>query len=207
MAILAGLAIPRALDSNLDPRILVLSLVAILGSYAYTLPEYTPVPAGVDGRQLILEFEAEYPDMIGMTAWTQDPPIASPMVPQYRSGDALVTAEALAPDATVELLRAGGASDRVYVRSKEGTVLLFYTYYYPGWRVYLDGDRLPEDALRPEGVYGLLAVDIPPGGHDVLLRWGDTPLRLVGKALTLGSLLLAVALVVPWKKLGKRFRL
>ncbi len=204
MAILSGLAIPRAPDSNLDPRILVLSLVAILGSYAYTLPEYTSVPAGADGRQLILEFEAEYPDMIGMTAWTQEMPTTSPLVPQYRSGDDLVTAEALAPGATVEQVRAGGASDRVYVRSEEGTVLLFYTYYFPGWRVYVDGERLPEERLRPEGVYGLLAVDIPAGEHDVLLRWGDTPLRLVGKALTVGCLLLALALVVPWKRLGKR---
>lgn len=204
MAILSGLAIPRAPDSNLDPRILVLSLVAILGSYAYTLPEYTSVPAGADGLQLILEFEAEYPDMIGMTAWTQEMPTTSPLVAQYRSGDDLVTAEALAPGATVELLRAAGASDLVSVQSENGTALLFYTYYFPGWRVYVDGERLPEERLRPEGVYGLLAVDIPAGEHDVLLRWGDTPLRLVGKALTVGCLLLSLVLVVPWRELGKR---
>ena len=58
----------------------------------------------------------------------------------------------------------------------------------------MDGERLPDTALRPETVYGLLTVDIPPGEHHVLLRWGDTPLRLAGKILTLACLVLALAL-------------
>jgi hypothetical protein len=105
------------------------------------------------------------------------------------------------------MLRAAGASDHVAVRSDGGTVLLFYTYYFPGWQVYLDGQRLPEAALRPEGPFGLLAVDIPAGEHDVLLRWGDTPVRSAGKALTVLCLLASVALVVPWQRLGKGSRL
>jgi hypothetical protein len=84
----------------------------------------------------------------------------------------------------------------VRVSSPEGTALRFYTYYFPGWRVYLDGQRLPDSALRPETVYGLLTVDIPPGEHHVLLRWGDTPVRLTGKVLTLVSLAVAMALAV-----------
>jgi hypothetical protein len=93
------------------------------------------------------------------------------------------------------------------VRSPQGTALQFYTYYFPGWRVYVDGERLPDEALRPDGVYGLLTVDVPPGEHRVLLRWGDTPLRLAGKILTVACLALAIALVVPWRRLGKRPRL
>jgi hypothetical protein len=104
----------------------------------------------------------------------------------------------------VEMIRAGGASDELWVRSPDGTALRFYTYYFPGWRVFVDGQRLPDSALRPETVYGLLTVDIPPGKHHVLLRWGDTPLRLAGKALTVACLVLAVGMVVPWRTLGKR---
>jgi hypothetical protein len=126
-------------------------------------------------------------------------------VAQYLAGDALVTAEALAPGASVEMIRAGGASDELWVRSDGGTALRFYTYYFPGWRVYVDGERLPDSALRPETAYGLLTVDVPPGERRVLLRWGDTPVRLAGKVLTLVCLVVAVVLVMlPKRRTGAR---
>jgi hypothetical protein len=181
--------------SSLDAPVLILALVAALGSFPYTLPHYTPIPESAEGPLLSIEFELEYTDMRGMTAWTQEMPSDSPLVEQYLAGSPLVTAEALAPDASIEMIRAGGASDELWVRSPDGTALQFYTYYFPGWRVYVDGERLPQDALRPEGVHGLLTVDIPAGEHHVLLRWGDTPLRLIGKSLTLACLLLALVLV------------
>jgi hypothetical protein len=106
-----------------------------------------------------------------------------------------VTAEALAPGASVEMIRAGGASDELWVRSPAGTEVLFYTYYFPAWRVYVDGERLPPSALRPQGAYGLLAVDVPAGERHVLLRWGDTPVPLAGKILTLACTLAALAFV------------
>jgi hypothetical protein len=149
---------------------------------------------------LSIEFELKYEDMRGMTAWTEEMPPDSPLVAQYLAGEPLVTATALAPDASVAMIRAGGASDELWVRSPEGTALRFYTYYFPGWQVYIDGEQLPDSALRPETRYGLITVDIPPGEHHVLLRWGDTPLRRVGKALTLASLVLAAALLVPWRR-------
>jgi hypothetical protein len=190
--------------SRLNGQVLVLALVAVLASFPYTLPQYTPVPEIAEGPLLTIEFEMKYTDMRGMTAWTQEFPTDSPLVEQYRAGGPLVTAQALAPGASVEMIRAGGASDELWVRSPEGTALQFYTYYFPGWRVYVDGERLPDEALRPEGAYGLLTVDVPPGEHRVLLRWGDTPLRLTGKILTLACLALATALAVPWRTLHRR---
>jgi len=172
------------------------ALVAILGSYAYTLPQYTATPEHAEGPLLSIEFELDYTDMRGMTAWTEEMPSTSPLVEQYLSGADLVTAEVLDPGATLEMIRAGGASDEVWVRSPAGTALRFYTYYFPGWKVTIDGERLPGEALRPETVHGLITVDVPPGEHRVLLRWGDTPLRATGKALTLACLVIALGLVV-----------
>jgi hypothetical protein len=214
LAVLAGLAVPRPRQMDTETRggrfnapSLVLALVAVLGSYAYTVPQYTPVPEIAEGPLLTIEFELEYTDMRGMTAWTKEFPTDSPLVEQYRSGDPLVTARTLAPGASLEMIRAGGASDELWVRSAHGTALQFYTYYFPGWRVTVDGERLPASAQRPEGAYGLLTIDVPPGEHHVLLRWGDTPLRLAGKILTLASLALAILLVVvPWDRLRKRVR-
>jgi hypothetical protein len=62
--------------------------------------------------------------------------------------------------------------------------------------VYVDGERLPDSALRPEGKHGLLTVDVPPGEHHVLLRWGDTGMRLAGKVLTLACLALCLGMVL-----------
>ncbi len=211
LAFLSGLAVGDSQSpvsppgaTTLHGPILVLALVAVLGSFPYTLPQYTPIPASAESPLLSIEFELEYTDMRGMTAWTQEMPTTSPLVEQYQAGGPLVTAEVLAPGASLEMIRAGGASDELWVRSPAGTALRFYTYYFPGWRVYVDGERLPESALRPETVYGLLTVDVPPGEHRVLLRWGDTPLRLTGKILTLACLALAVALVVPLRLPSKR---
>ena len=198
LSILAGFSVGKLAPpaTSLHAPTLILALVAVLASYPYTLPQYTPTPASAEGPLLSIEFELEYEDMRGMTAWTEVMPPDSPLVAQYLAGDPLVTAEALAPGASVEMIRAGGASDELWVRSESGTTLRFYTYYFPGWRVYVDGERLPQEALRPDPPYGLLTVEIPPGEHHVLLRWGDTPLRLGAKAVTLASLLLALALVV-----------
>jgi hypothetical protein len=207
LAILSGLAIPaprgtrhEARGTRLNAQILILALVAVLGSFSYTLPEYTSIPESAEGPLLTIEFERKYDDMVGMTAWTEELPPTSPLVEQYLTQGPLVTAEALAPGASVEMIRAGGASDELWVRSAGGTPLRFYTYYYPGWRVYVDGERLPGSALRPETVHGLLTVDVPAGEHHVLLRWGDTPPRFLGKVVTLGCLALALALLASrWK--------
>jgi len=119
--------------------ILLLALVAVLGSYAYLRPQYTPTPASAESPLLSIEFELEYQDMRGMTAWTQEMPATSPLVEQYLAGQPLVTAEALAPGAEIEMIRAGGASDELWVRSPAGTAVRFYTYYCHGWRVTIDG--------------------------------------------------------------------
>ncbi|MFN2225029.1 MAG: 6-pyruvoyl-tetrahydropterin synthase-related protein, partial [Anaerolineae bacterium] len=96
---------------------LILALVALGASLPYLQPQFTPTPASAGSPLLSIEFELEYEDMRGMTAWTEEMPPDSPLVAQYLAGEPLVTAEALAPGATVEMIRAGGASDELWVRS------------------------------------------------------------------------------------------
>jgi len=195
MALLAGLAVPRLRSRRAAGPLLLLAALAVVASFSYTLPQYTPIAPEDEGPLLVVEFDLKYPDMNGLTAWVKETPIVSPLTVQYQSGEPLVTAQALAPGAEVEMIRAGGASDELWVRSAEGTALQFYTYYFPGWRVWVDGERLPESALRPEGPYGLLTIDLPGGEHRVLLRWGDTSVRAAGKAITVACLALALAML------------
>ena len=185
LSILAGL-----LGEVLGEGKWVLLLLALVASFDYTLPQHTEVPRRMEEPVAVIDFELDYPDMRGMTAWTKEFPSESPLIEQYLKGEPLRKAEIIRGRGEVIPLRHGGRSEEVEVRADEGVTLLFYTYYYPGWRAYVDGKPVP---IRPEGKYGLIALDVPKGQHRVLLRFEDTPLRFWSQILSLVSLLIGIA--------------
>lgn len=65
----------------------------------------------------------------------------------------------------------------VYDASAAGT-LIFHSFYYPAWRVTVDGQAAPTRAV---GELGLLAVDVPAGQHEVIRRWGATLAVWIGR--------------------------
>ncbi len=78
-------------------------------------------------------------------------------------------------------------------------LLLFHTFYYPAWRVQVDGRDVP---TRPISSLGLLAATVPAGEHAFQLRWEATPAVQVGRVCAaLGWL--AVFFLLIW---GKRPR-
>ena len=64
-------------------------------------------------------------------------------------------------------------------------------FYFPGWRVHVDG--LPVE-VRPSPT-GAILVDVDAGHHTVEARFGDTPPRTLGLALSGAMLLVALALL------------
>ena len=49
---------------------------------------------------------------------------------------------------------------------------------------------------------GRMRVDLPAGGHDVLARFTDTPVRLVGNLVSLASWIgLALYIIIPFRRL------
>jgi uncharacterized membrane protein len=185
---------------RLDARTAVVALVVILTTHAYTLPQYTEPSARSEQPVAIIDFESFYPpDRVGMTIWATEQPQDTPLVQQYLAGQPLVKAVALTPGAQVEMVRHGAASEEVTVDSPEGTELQFYTYYFPGWRGYVDGR---ETDIYPGGPYGLITLEVPPGEHQVVIRFGDTPVRRLGTALTVASLGVALALLL-WPRVRR----
>jgi uncharacterized membrane protein len=186
--------------ARLDPRVAVLALIIILASYGYTSPEYTAPSPRSEQPVAIIDFESFYPpDRVGMTIWAAEQPQDTPLVSQYLAGEVLTKATALSGDATVQMLRHGGASEEVEVSSAAGAELQFYTYYFPGWRGFVDG---LEVGVYPSGPYGLIALQVPPGDHHVSIRFGDTPLRTLGAGISVVSLLVAVGILI-WGRIGK----
>ncbi len=182
----------RAHTSTTNPGLYVLLLVVILASFSYTLPEYTELSPRLETPAAPLDFELAHPDMVSMVAYTQEQPRSTPLVAQYMAGEPLVKAHALTPGATVEMVRHGGGSEEITVRSSQQATIQFYTYYFPGWRGYVDGQEVP---IRPEAPYGLITLDVPAGEHRVKIRFGDTPIRVVGKVISLLSLGLSLFLL------------
>jgi hypothetical protein len=180
----------------LPPNLLVLLLVIVLGSFGYTLPQYTPVEPWREGPETVIRWDRfSTADRVAMVAYTDEQPTSSPMEAQYLAGEPLDVATILDGTGTLKMLRHGGASDEVLVTAAGPVTLQFYTYDYPGWRVAIDGRTVSH---RHEPPYGLITVEVPDGKHHVSLRMGSTPPRMVGGLVSLAAAL-AIVVGLLWR--------
>jgi len=180
------------------PALAVLLLLVILGSYGYATPQHTEASPRAEEPLAVIDFETFHPpDRVGMTIWTQEQPQDSPLVPQYLAGEPLVKAHPLTEGARVEMVRHGGASEEIKVTSPQEAEVEFYTYYFPGWRAYVDGQ---ETAIYPTEPYGLIALRVRAGEHRVRLRFEDTPVRKGGALISLLALLFTIGVLAKGQK-------
>ena len=73
--------------------------------------------------------------------------------------------------------------------------LIFHQFYFPAWRVLVDGRETP---ARAESSLGLLAVDVGAGTHSITLSWGATAAVWVGRVLTAAGWAVILWLLVVW---------
>lgn len=66
------------------------------------------------------------------------------------------------------------------------SLLRVSTFYYPGWEAEIDGQKT---SIGIEKGTGIMLVEIPRGKHTLVLKFSDTPLRLMAKYLSLGAFL------------------
>lgn len=210
LAVLAGAAVASLLwpapvspaepaaSTAQAPAGAMLALVVALASLPFTLPQYTDI-APIDESELsIIRFETTYPDMIGRTINTEQAFSDTPLVAQYLAGEPLAKAMLLAGSGAVSTRRVGGASVTAEVNAAGPATVLFYTYDFPGWRATVDGQRVAHRAAPP---YGLIAVDVPAGQHEVVILHGTTPVGTAGALLSAFSLaIVAVLLFKPRKR-------
>jgi hypothetical protein len=188
---------PAAGASAQAPAAAVLALAVVLASLPFTLPQYTDITPIDESELSIIRFETTYPDMIGRTVNTDQTFTETPLVAQYLAGEPLQKAVLLAGSGSVSST-ARGASVTAQVDAAGPATVLFYTYDFPGWRATIDGQRVQH---RTEPPYGLIAVDVPAGQHEVAIRHGTTPVRAAGALISALSLLIVVALLLaPGKR-------
>lgn len=73
----------------------------------------------------------------------------------------------------------------VDIRSPKATVEL-QTYYFPGWRVWLDGKEVKIDPSR-DPLLGRMQIDVDSGYHTLTAVFGATPVRAVGNTVSVIS--------------------
>lgn len=71
------------------------------------------------------------------------------------------------------------------------------TQYFPGWRVYVDGQKTPIE-FQDQNWRGLITFRVPSGTHSIRVMWGESPLRRVAEAITALSLIgIGILLLLP----------
>lgn len=123
-----------------------------------------------------------------LPGWAAQIPQTSPLVGPLRDGQPIEKLDRAILPAGVQATHLGrdAASDHYRFSSESDFRAHFFTFYFPGWRAFLDGEAVPLQVTPP---LGLMAVDVPAGQHELLLRFGETPFRLAMDLVSAAALL------------------
>lgn len=132
-----------------------------------------------------------------LPSWVEEEP-GEIFLPLEKPG---LTSQALSPEdvPSITLGAQTPLSRQLAVKTREPMKLSFHSFYFPNWRIYLDGRN---EAAHPSGKLGLLTVELPTGEHQVLARFEDTPVEKAGTVILFVSLCAVAAILVftrQWK--------
>jgi hypothetical protein len=212
---------------GLPLSIVILSCLILLSSYPYLKAEVRdPKPTeGPVSQAALFRFQQSADEMTGQTAWVQRIPNWSTLAEQVERGGQITTKvnyTALPADNSIGVysMKMDSVHELLWVGTeKEGQSVTFLIPYYPGWRAYIYEDLGPHDGNLDEEVgpvtrigslvdqpplsttptEGWMVVPILPGSHFLELRFEDTPVRIVGRWISIVSMALLVGLFIGQK--------
>jgi hypothetical protein len=164
----------------------------------------------------MMRFQRNSDEMTGATAWVKTIPRWSPIAEYYvteRDEQGLPVTpiqstldyglfdyQTLAAHSYTETKTTISEQVWFFNQRRAGEPLVFNHFYYPGWRAWLlDGEHgapVRELPIVPtsEEVSGRISVPLPLGDGYLLLRFEETPVRIAGKWVSLGTIMLLVVL-------------
>lgn len=80
--------------------------------------------------------------------------------------------------------------------------LVDYTFYFPGWNVYVDGQKTPIEFQDPN-YRGVITYNVPQGDHKVKVLFENTRIRLVSNIASLAGLVILFLGVLTRKRIKK----
>ena len=88
----------------------------------------------------------------------------------------------------------------VQVAANQPLLICFHTFYFPGWRAFVDGREAEIYADNPLGV---IVFFVPQGEHTLRVVFGPTPVRIAGMIISWSGVILFLGMIL-WMKLPKR---
>ncbi|HRN69586.1 MAG TPA: 6-pyruvoyl-tetrahydropterin synthase-related protein [Candidatus Woesebacteria bacterium] len=80
-------------------------------------------------------------------------------------------------------------SSRAYtVEAQTDIRMVDYTFYFPGWKVYVDGVETPIQFQDPN-YRGVITYNVPAGNHKVRLKFEETKIRIFGNAVSIAAMI------------------
>jgi hypothetical protein len=216
LAFLAGASLCLWSDRGVISKALLalmVSLVIVVFSVAvYFYPTQPFVEYDNPSLQDYFRFELST-QTVGATAygeytpaWAKEIPTTSPLMPAYLAGQPVekLNREALPDSVQAQLLEHTVLSDRYRFTSDEPFTAHFYTFYFPAWRAYLDGQPTEIQITDP---FALMAVPVPAGDHELLLRFENLPLWTAMNTLSAVALLALLAVWALYRPASRKRRM
>jgi hypothetical protein len=208
-------------------NIIPLSLLIILASYPYLQAQLRdPYPTeGPVNLANLFRFQQSANELTGVTSWVKEIPTWSALAEVVIQGGDINTrvlqSEVNLGDAPlmgVHSFEIDSVHEFVWVfAADDQQAVTFYIPYHPGWTATLYEDTAPEDpdlfpygrigrpisypTIRTTDPEGWMVVPVPEGSHFLELRFKDTPIRIVGKWVSLLTLIFMAAALVFEKQL------
>ena len=185
--------------------ILVVEVLIIAFSLPWLYPRYCYATEGLSIANLA-QLERGL-GVIGATSageylpvWVKEAPSESGMEAMYRAGAPIERLEPSSlPEGTViKSAEYGLTSADILIENSQPFRAVFNTFYFPGWRAYVNGKQVP---IVPTEHYGLISFEVPAGESNLQVRFQDTSLRLAAKALSAFSALVILVLEIRYWRL------
>jgi hypothetical protein len=179
---------------------LSLILLFILGNLGWFYPRHCSPPGEQSVSGMIAWERAT--DTVGTTAKGEYLPIWADRMPDaegagldaaYAAGEPIVRLPEASLPAGARIVHAEYQPVDAVIELDTPTPFQarYLAFYYPGWRVILDGEPVP---IAPTDPDGLISFAVPAGRHIIRIHFGETPLRIFADTVSLGSIIALIAI-------------
>jgi hypothetical protein len=194
-AVLAGAAVPAlgATGRRATPVAAVVIVLLFLANQGWFFPDHCAPPGDTSVAGMI-RWEG-MTDTLGATAggeylptWVQQVPDPASLLVEYERGGPVrrLDEEALPAGASVVAATYSPLGAELVLDTPEPFHARYLAFYYPGWRVDVDGQAADVQPSQPSG---LISFPVPAGRHEIRVRFGPTPLRAAATILSWVTLL------------------